>query len=332
MLNAYCRTIPAALAGVAVATAISILPCEVQAQGGNVASVSTLRETVESDHVSGTGTNGVAILKPRGTVILRKQGIKQIFDVDVRSLSSSLNPSNTGWGVWLGMNPTLRSNDIVSLLCQLDRLVVTGEHFAVSEQGLGEAPQFLSVDVPDLNDLTNRSIGVGFPMMAGTTNFVVKCVVWAPIPELLPRSAKTSFNKHALLSLPVPPTINGQMWVPAPKARGKINLRYSGTTGQSLFEVDTKNLLGGHSDTVWMTVTTTNDVAYPDCITNSASSCLTNIAPLTLSILGKGGRYLRDTKVGDSLPLQFGYASDLSNHLLVIEDESRIIYLQGVIP
>ena len=120
--------------------------------------------------------------------------------------------------------------------------------------------------------------------------------------------------------------------MPAPKALGKINLRYSGTTGQSFIEVDAKKLLGGHSYSVWMTLTTTNDPAYPACITNSVSSCLTNIDQLTLSTSGKSGRYVRDTKVGDSLPLQFEYAGDLSNHLLVIEEEIGIIYLQGVIP
>jgi len=326
MLNASCRTILAALAGVAVAAAISILPCEVCAQ--NSTSISTLRETIESAHISAVGSNAVATSKPHGTVTLRKQGAKQILDVDVRSLS----PSGTGLGVWLDQNSTCRPNDLVSLLCQLDLLVSTGENWRATEEALNTAPQFLSVSISDLNDLTNHAVCIGSPTMTGTTNVVVDCVLWAPIPALLPKPGKTSFNKHALLTLPVPPVINGQLWAPAPKARGKITLRYSGTTGRSFIEVDAKNLLGGHSYSVWMTLTTVNDPAYPACITNSVSSCLTNIDQLTLSVSGKGGQYVRDTKVGDSLPLQFEYADDLSNHLLVIEDEDNLIYLQGVIP
>ncbi len=333
MLSSSYRTISATLAGVAVAAAISILPYEVQAQRSNAVSVSTLRETIESAHVSGVDSNAVS--KPHGTVTLRKQGIKQIFDADVRSLSSSLNSSNTGWGVWLDLNSAVRSNDLVTLLCQLDRMsgVTTGTHWRATQEGLGQAPPFLSVDISDLNELTNRSVCIGFPMTEeGSTNTIIKCVVWAPIPSLLPKPGKASFKKHTLLALPVPPAINGQMWVPAPKARGKINLQYSATSGQSSIEVNAKNLLRGHNYSVWMTLTTTNDPAYPACITNDVSSCLTNIAQLTLSLSGKNGRYVRDTKVGDSLPLQFKYAGDLSNHLLVIEDEFGVIYLQGVIP
>ncbi len=330
MLNIFCRTIPIALAGVAVAAAIAILPGEVRAQ--NSASISMLRETIESAHVSAAGSNAVAVVKPSGRVTLRKQGIKQIFDVDVRNLSSSLSSSNAGWGVWLDLNSTFRTNDPVSLLCQLNRLVSTGEQYVATQEALNTAPQFLAVSIPDLNDLANHAICIGSPTMIGTTNVVVDCVLWAPIPALLPAPGKTSFNKHALLALPVPPVINGQLWVPAPNARGKINLRYSGLTGQSFIEVNAENLLGGHSYSVWMTLTTVDDPAYPACITNSVSSCLTNLDQLTLSISGSGGQYVRDTKVGDSLPLQFEYADDLSNHLLMIEDEDNLIYLQGVIP
>ena len=161
MLNGSCRTIPVALTGVAVAAAMSILPCEVRAT--NLVSISTLRETIETPHISGSSSNSVAVSKPHGTVTLRKQGIRQIFDVNVRSLSSSLNASNTGWGVWLDPNSTYHSNDLVTLLCQLECLVSTGEHFRATQEGLGMAPPFLSVDVSDLNDLTNHTVGIGFP-------------------------------------------------------------------------------------------------------------------------------------------------------------------------
>jgi hypothetical protein len=330
MLNTSCRTILIALAGVAVAAAISILPGNACAQ--NSTSISTLRETIESAHVGAAGTNAVATVKPYGRVTLRKQGTKQMFDVDVRSLSSSLSSSNTGWGVWLDLNSTFQTNDLVSLLSQLDRLVSTGEHYTATMEAVNAAPQFLSVTVPDLNDLTNHVICIGTPTGIGTTNVVVDCVLWAPIPALVPAPARTSFNTYAPLALPVLPVINGQLWVPAPKARGKIHLRYSGSTGQSFIEVDARNLLGGHTYSVWMTLTTVDDSAYPACITNNVSSCLTNIDQLTLSFSGMAGQYVRDTKVGDSLPLQFKYADDLSNHLLLIEDEDNLIYLQGVIP
>lgn len=330
MLNTSCRTIPIALAGVAVAAAISILPGNVSAQ--NSTSISTLRETIESPHVSAGNSNTVTTLKPYGRVTLRKQGNKQMFDVDVRSLSSSLNSSNTGWGVWLDLNPTFHTNDLVSLLCQLNLLVSTGEHYTATLKAVDTAPQFLSITVPDLNDLTNHAICIGSPTGIGTTNVVVDCVLWAPIPALLPAPARTSFNKRALLALPVPPVINGQLWAPAPKARGNIKLRYSGSTGQSFIEVNAQNLLGGHTYSVWMTLTTVDDPAYPACITNTVSSCLTNLDQLTLSFSGTAGQYVRDTKAGDSLPLQFEYADDLSNHLVLIEDEDNLIYLQGVIP
>ncbi|MEI6083237.1 MAG: hypothetical protein WCS70_02935 [Verrucomicrobiota bacterium] len=315
--------IPTALAGIAVAAAMTILPPTVGAQ--NASSVSTFRETVATPHIKVIDGGGAP--KPRGTVTLQKQGAKQIFAVDVRNLIPS-----TGWGVWLDPNPTFQQGDVLSLLCQLDRVVSTGNTYRTKLEAWNTAPQFLTVSVSDLNDLTNQAICIGAPLVAGATNTTIDCILWAPISELLPDPNQVSFKKRAKLTLPVPPVITGQLWTPALKARGKISLQQSGTTGQSSIQVDAKNLLGGHTYSVWMTLTTVLDPEYPACITNSAASCLVKLDELTPDVSGKGGWYIRDTAAGDSLPEQVRYASDLANRLLMIKDEADLIYLQGVIP
>ena len=194
------------------------------------------------------------------------------------------------------------------------------------------ASQFRSVSIAELNDLTNQTICTGTPTEAGTTNVLVNCVLWAPVSELRTKPKRASFKEHTKLTLPVPPLLTGQLWVPAPKARGKINLRQSGTTGQSRLDITAKNLLGGHTYSVWLTLTTVLDPEYPACLTNTEASCLVKLTDLTPSVSGKGGTYIRDTAVGDSLPQQVQSARDLANHLLMIKDEANLIYLQGVIP
>jgi hypothetical protein len=256
---------------------------------------------------------------------LQKQGNKQVFEVDVRNIGSD------DLGVWLDESTIFSTNGMQLLLCQLDRQSVYTGRWTVDLVGLGEPPSFVATNLLDLSELEGRILNIGYPS-GDVTNRVVKTLLWAPIPPLVPKPSAESFSKRSLLTPPVPPLITGQQSVPAPKARGKINLRYSGTTGQSLIEVDAKSLLGGHNYSVCVTLTTTNDIAYPACITNSVSSCLTNIAELTLSLTGKSGRYVRDTKVGDSLPLQLKYAGELSNRLILIQDELEVTYLQGVIP
>ena len=320
MLNAFFRRIPVALAGVVVATVMATLPREVSAQDASF--VSALRETVESPHIK--VSDGVAGPKPRGTVTLQKQGAKQIFAIDVHNLAPS-----TGWGVWLDSNPTFQEGDLVNLLSQLDRVVSTGNTYRVRLEALNTAPQFLTVSASDLNDLTNQSICIGTPTGVGTTNAIVNCVLWAPISELLANPKQASFKQRAKLTLPVPPLVTGQLWVPAPKAHGTISLQQSGTTGQSRIEVRAKNLLGGHTYTLWMTLTSVIDPEYSACVTNS--ECLVKLDDLTPVISGKGVSYIRDTAVGDSLPKQFPDARSLSSHVLMIKDEADLIYLQGVI-
>jgi hypothetical protein len=322
MLRSSYHTISATLTGVAVATAISIQPCEVRAT--NLVSIGTFRETIESPHVYGsTSTNTVTASKPVGTVTLWKQGVKQIFEVDIRNLSSALNPSNFNWGVYLNLSTVFVTNDLVTLLCQLDRTNAGGHWVARPLPGIGQAPLF-EASILDLDELTGRIISIGFPSMDGT-NPVIRCVLWAPIPPLVSIPKAASYSRQLLLTRPDVAL--------SPKATGNLRYSYLGTTGRSVVDLYVKNLTRGHDYGVWLTLTTTNDAAYPGCIMDfGPSSCITNIASLKLSESTKNGRYVRDTRRGDSLPLQLNYAGDLSDRLILIVDTAGATHLGGVIP
>ena len=319
MLNASCRTISAAFAGVAVAAAISILPCEVRAE--NKISVSTFRATAESG-------SSDAVAGACGTVVLGRHDAKQSFEVGVHNLAGS------GYGVFRG--DTFSTNFPVFLIAAMDQNDPTNNSWSLKFTSISGAPPQLGV--ADVTNLVGKIIyiatlgatnitGVGTNLVGCTTNIVggvtnlvgcttnivdavtniiVGAVLWAPVPPLVANPGKESFNKKAVLVSPP----GG----PSPRSRGKIETRYSGTRGQSVLEIRAMLLPRGHPYAVWME----DGLSY------------TNIGSLTLS--GGSGRFIRDTRKGLPLPLEVPFVDDLSGRNILIRDEFGEVHLVGPIP
>jgi hypoxanthine phosphoribosyltransferase len=73
---------------------------------------------------------------------------------------------------------------------------------------------------------------------------------------------------------------------------------------------------GGHVYKVWM----------------EDGLSFTNIGSLALSVSEANGRFLRDTRKGQPLPLQVRQIGDLSGRSILIIDEFDEIVLEGVVP
>jgi hypothetical protein len=140
------------------------------------------------------------------------------------------------------------------------------------------------------------------------TNLIVGAVLWAPIPDFSANPSKENFKRIRALELPVP--------APSPRSRGLIKAEFNGARGQSVLDIRAKALPRGHEYAVWM----------------EDGASFTNIGSLALSLSGASGRFIRDTRKGQPLPMQAQQVGDLSGRAVLIKGEFDTILLEGEIP
>ena len=324
MLSSSYRTISATLTAMMAATVMSFLPQEVRAEN-KISATGAFRATIDSG--VGGGFSGVA--GASGSVVIRRQGAKQSFAVDVRNLAGS------NYGVFRG--DTFSTNYPTFFIAALNRRGGTNNSWNLEYASTSGAPPQLGVaDVTNLADkiiyiatpgttnitgaVTNlvgcttnivggvtNLVGCTTNIIGSVTNVIVGAVLWAPIPDFSAHPGKESFKETGALEPPVSAP-------PSPRSHGSIKVQFVGARGRSVLDMRAK-IPGGHEYTVWMI----DGLGF----TNNIGS---------LALLGANGRFIRDTGKGQPLPLQAREISALSSRGVLIFDEFSEVVLEGEIP
>lgn len=279
------------------------------ASAENLTSVNSFREEVYSANSTATS------FKPTGKLTLQKRGTTQRFTAQVDNLVG------VNFGVYIGSSSGHVSNDLVYLVAAMDKTDDVRLTWKLQYQANGTAPAQLTtsaLEVADLTDLEGRVLYIGYPSGEikvdedGNTNTIVKTVLWAPVSELVTSPGKTSFKAKAKLLPPdeAPPT---------PKAKGSVQLLYNGARGSSRLDIRVAGLPRGNEYTLYLEDETTQH-GYRE------------IEKLTPGANSATGTYIRDTGLGDTLPLEAAYASDLAGKAILILDANGAIQLLGAIP
>jgi len=247
---------------------------------------------------------------PVGTLKLRQNGSDQSLRIDLKNL----NP--TDLSVFISTNSFFdNTNSPVYFVSLLDRTNEKKNRWSQKLTGRSGAPlelqAIVDLNIACLTDIQSiRSIAIGNPgqtnIVDGVTNLFVDCFMWAPIPQLLAKSAKASFKATIDLTQPVG-------LAPNPKASGSVKFRYNGNDGRSVLDINAKNLVAGQTYSVWMSDAGTN----------------VSIGNLELDKSGTSGRLLLDTKLGDPLPLQVPSVADLTGRVFIVSDPVGLIDLEG---
>ena len=146
-------------------------------------------------------------------------------------------------------------------------------------------------------------------VLGGATNIFIDAFAWAPIPPLVSNPSAFSFNDKIKLVQPAIP--------PSPHASGSMRLKYSGTTGQSIMDIEASGLIKGQTYILWVS----------DAGTNVGSGDFDS------SVVGGGTiRFKRDTKLGDPLPVQAVTTAALTDRVFTIRDATGGIHLIGSFP
>jgi hypothetical protein len=147
-------------------------------------------------------------------------------------------------------------------------------------------------------------------VLGGVTNIFIDAFAWAPIPPLVANASVFSFKERLKLQRPFIP--------PSPQAVGSMRIAYNGLIGESLLDIKVSGLSQGQSYVLWVSDGGTNVAA----------------GNFTVPKGGGGGRarFLRDTKMGDPLPLQAASTATLTNRLFTVRDASGSVHLFGVLP
>jgi hypothetical protein len=319
MLNASYRTIAVTLAGMAVATAISILPREVRAEK-TIWAASTFRILIDN--------GGTCPSRPRGSVVLRRQGMKQSFAVDVHYLAganlgafrgdtfstnfpafliAALNqndPTNGGWNLKLtsttGAPLPLGVADVTNLVDKFIYIATPGYTNII-----GGVTNLVGCTTNIVGGVTNL-VGCTTNIVGSVTNIIIGAVLWAPVPPLMANPAQQSFKGRN----PLEHTPSSQL------SHGWIKDRFGGTRGESFLDIRAMALPRGNEYAVWM----------------EDGGSFTNIGPMVFSLSGAVMHFTRDTRKGDPLPLEVPYIGDLSGRSIEIRDQFDDVHLTGVIP
>lgn len=235
---------------------------------------------------------------PNGIVVLKKQGVKQIFSVNVNNLAGS------SFAVFYGVANS--TNSPVFLISVMNRQG-TNDNWVLHYEAVGGAPPQLLVS--DLDDLAGIYLFIAQP---SDTNSIVNGVLFAQIPPLTKQSAAPRFNARSPLAPPAGAP-------PNPAEKGAIRAAFIGTRGRSLFSVRATHLSGGGSYTLLL----------EDPL---SSSSFTNIGSLVLSPSSTTGTFERDTAKGETLPFELPTSQDLSGRGIQIRDAFNQLHLEGVIP
>jgi hypothetical protein len=107
---------------------------------------------------------------------------------------------------------------------------------------------------------------------------------------------------------------------PAPDMKAKLKLRSKANKGQERIDLKAKK------------VPFADDGPFHVFIEDAAGSdVFVNVGELEQKD-GSHGRYRRDTKQGDALPLDVAGVSELAGRELQVRDDGNVVYLAGVIP
>ncbi|NQU09213.1 hypothetical protein HQ590_00360 [bacterium] len=233
---------------------------------------------------------------PLGTVKLSKKGLNQSFAVDVRNLPGD------DYAVFY--TSSFSTNDPVYLIAALDRGASNNNWRLEYSAKNGFAPPQLPE--ADVEDMAGYVIAIGQP---GPDTNIVDVVLQTRIPAL-----QTKFTTIKGKGLAVPPAIP-----PNPDASGKIKTIYKESKGASRLDLRMKRLAGGQTYTLWLE-------------NPSGSLLFTNIAEMVLSPSTHVATYRRDTKKGETLPLESGTVLDLAGREFRVTDAFGDIHLGGVLP
>jgi hypothetical protein len=283
------RNLHASLRPFAVTVALlsSLAIGAVTASAQTSISTMTFQRTIDTP---GPGVNG--------SVVLKKQGAKQSFTVNVRNLPGD------SFGVFYGAaNAT---NSPVFLISVMSRSG-SNDNWVLHYDAVGSAPPQLPVT--NLDDMADLYLFIAQP---SDTNSIVDAVLVAQVPALTQNPAAFSFHLKSALT---PPLIAP----PNPKTKGLITTTFLGKQGRSIFDLHVNHLSGGGAYTIF--------VEDPP-----SSSIFTNLGSLELSASTVTGTFHRDTGKGETLPFQSPTEYGLSGRGVQIRDAFDQIHVQGVIP
>src|SRR5262245_35361687 len=232
-----------------------------------------------------------------GKVELEKQGSEQEFKVDGRNLPAG--PAD-GFGVFVeegvGSGTFLTVGAMALKSPSQGRWELNLEHPGAAPPQLG---------VADLTDLAGRRVEV-----RGTSGALY---LWAILPSIGSSPCAGSVNQKAGLS---PPAVSP----PSPAAKGTVAVKLKASQGISFFELKVqKGLVPTPDYVVWI-----EDAP--------GSGTFTAAGALQMKASGTKGRLRRDTKKGDSLPLEVGSVLDLSGRAVQVRDGASAVHLVGTIP
>ena len=368
MLSSSYRTISATLAGVVIAAAISVLPQEVRAEN-KISATTTFRATIDSGVGGGinevAGAFGSVVVGRQGakqSFVVDVHNLAGsgygVFSGDTFTtnfpafLIAALDQRNVTNGSWIlkftsknGALPQLGVADVTNLVDKIIYIATPGTtNITGGVTNLVDCTTNVVGSITNLVDCTTNLVGCTTNVVGGVTNLVdcttnvvdcatnavggvtnlvgcttnivgsvtniiVGAVLWAPIPDFSAKPGKESFKRSKALKLPVAP--------PSPRSHGSIKVQFVGPKGQSVLDMRAMALpRGGHVYKVWM----------------EDGLSFTNIGSLALSVSEANGRFLRDTRKGQPLPLQARQIGDLSGRSILIIDEFDEIVLEGVIP
>lgn len=243
---------------------------------------------------------------PTATALLKKHGTKQIFSVTAQNLGGG------SFGVFFGAaNDT---NTPVFLVAAMDRQG-TNDTRVLKYSADGAAPPQLGF--ADVEDMVGLYLFIASPgrtniSPSGVTNYIVNAVLFAQIPPLTTKADATRFKLKSPLAPPA-------FAPPNPLTKGYVKSSFIGTQGRSVLNIFASHLSGGGSYTIM--------VEDPP-----ASMNMTNIGNLVLSPDTRNGTFSRDTRKGETLPLQANTVQDLSGRAIEIRDAFDETHLEGVIP
>ena len=313
-----------------------ISTCPTSAQEGASDGVGTaqFRRTVDPSPRSAYGSASFRITNSGG---------KQTCIVQINSLTE------TDFGIFVGDNPTPDTNSVISSVAPLDRTNLKKGKWMRKMTGVNGAP--LEFDVANLGELSGGSMYIASPsstFVGGVTNITgcvtnvsrlgvtnvstcvtniyvgipynvggtgtVSAVLWAPIPPLLTNPSDFNFHGKATLSRPPAPA-------PSPDATGSVQVSFNNSQGRSVLNIRCANLTAGQTYTLFIGDTT-----------NNPPTILVEAGTMTSNKNGGEQRFLRDTKFGDPLPLQAPNVTNLSGHVIQVQDAFNSVHLQGVVP
>jgi hypothetical protein len=304
-----------------------------RAQGGKILARSQFRQTTDPGQFQQPEPHSAS--GPVGKLLLVENGGKQLFQARIRQLGE------TDLSIQLCTNSFFDgTNSPVQYVSPLNR---TGAKLGNWSQKLigenGAPPQFQVLGEEDLSDLSDlRSIQIsspGFTNVVGGTNFIdlvctisngvtvctlttnivggvtnifVTSFVWAPVPPLVAKPSDFNFKVNTDMVLPPIP--------PSPHARGRMLISYNGSQGRSVLDVHVTGLAQGQSYSLFTLDAGTN----------------VNSGEFVLTSGGSSGRYRRDTKRGDPLPMQAASTADLTNRIFTVQDAFGVVHLIGSDP